>query len=269
MALLSLTMDAQHQEQMPFAEVALPSWFFTKVPEVYGDVELQEGSLTITTAHLQPLTTRITTALHRAGFRRSATKEPRAIMSAHGERSMGTVRFGGPGFAPLAALQQSTSGPNKPLASVVVEWIVAGELEWLSVWFDPFTAGTANQWLGCSRWRTWKAIPADEIPIGPAEYIAHALKSVAGAPDKAGLEVTLKGEGWCAATKGVLQYALTAHNLSYDIVDPVISDYAAALQMAREARETLTGYFACFLPGPSPEDLEPAGQAAAKEDREL
>lgn len=252
---------------MPFAEIALPSWFFTKVPQVYGDDQLHEGGLTVISSHLQALTTRITASLLRAGFRRSATPDPHSIMSAHGEGSRGTVRFGGPGFAPLPALQQSTLGFSNHAAAVVLELMTADGYEWVSVWCNPLNAGAANQWFGMSRWRTWKSSSVDDTLGETAEFIGQVWENVAGARGKARLKVALKGQSWLRETEDTLQQALTARKMPVDVVDPLISDHAAPLRMVREAREILTGYFACNVPGPEPEELEMGRLAVA--DREL
>ena len=271
-ALLDLKSAGQMEEHpMPFADFALPSWFFTKVPELHGDAELHEGGLIALSGHLAALTSRISTALHRAGFRRSATASSDDIMRMHAE-GRGTLHIGGSGMAPVHAEQEpstlrcdhdsfeassecvmESSAPrcDTCAARAVLEWTGAGQTEYMSAWYTLYKVGSQDLAFSC--WHTWK-IPTQQKHSPYARpvffndlvaFLTQAWKDTSGVPVIATLGVAFRGNRWSAAARDALQQSLREQNVSHMVRGSLVSEYAVASEMATRARMILTGYLAC------------------------
>lgn len=157
-AWLKLSMDGQHaQKCMPSAEIALPSWFFTKMSPFPDGYQPHGSDLSIRASHLETLNYRISTALHRAGFRRSPSSRPQEVLWEHnsGDRSAQLV---GRGIAPYISMHSlkiidsqrarfeeppTRSQPHAdqndklPAATVLFEWTASTVSEYGRVFYAP------------------------------------------------------------------------------------------------------------------------------------
>lgn len=87
---------AIEEVSMPIVDIALPSWFLIKTPELADDSKLRDGRLIVSTSHLEHLTPRNSSTLHRFGFQLSASSDVSEIRFEHDKGMRGGPRLGRP-----------------------------------------------------------------------------------------------------------------------------------------------------------------------------
>ena len=162
-ALLTLNTDGRSDlPYRPYAEIALPSWFFAELPLFPDDDKESElaSEMYIGSNRVLSLTRRISTAVHRSGFRRCIDKCLDKIMAKHTQG----ILAGGPMVASAAALQTAHLGVcggdlsgmencmvkkqrQKPRNSASISWETANNEGFVSLWVENNCQATT--------WKTW------------------------------------------------------------------------------------------------------------------
>ena len=249
----------------PFAEMTLPSWFFAAM---VGYPEYQV--FWIQSRNVEQLVARISTAIHRAGFRRSFHDYPLSIIREHHTGAFSSLPPP-PYHAPYYIMQhenyEQCADNDEPFtvpgscrrykhgdqfgATAAIDRTIAGSEESLSVWYEPHVGRQRN--LSNTFWKTWKISGIGDVSRlewrhgfeDVAEYVAGAWKPTAKLVPKGVLQLLLTGNGWAEDAVQSLHLALQALDVRYSTT--MVSQYAAAAALAEESRGALENVDVCRL----------------------
>ena len=276
-----------HLPVRPFAELALPGWFFKRMSHFDEEVLKEEPHLVNDTYigawHLRALTERISTAVHHAGFRRSVDDVPGEIMSYHAKGEL----LLGPLAAPKLAIQQATSVPcpaerfveledcmeqrkyPTPLTALIDRTTAAGS-DWTSLWIQDERAHMADPGIWQSRTHKIPTASSADETSRIFETMSSDIRSALSDRSSlnASIAVVLTGDSWSPESENSLELSLALHNISYQLVHSQEQPFLAAIGAAEEARYEVDGKYICHLQLPD-EAYQHGKNTSSDESREL
>jgi hypothetical protein len=237
------------QFDRPLVDIAIPGWLFQKVPLFRDEDENFPREMYITAHSRRHFTSRISTAVHRTGFRLSSDTDPMNIMRAH----FNGDRTGGPLAAPDMALRQAFSSINETSRTLaLVKWETLGNNSLVSVWVE----NVDRRYLEDQASFTSLTIPAGS---SGGEVLA-LLSTIARAVKHAKMELdTSDGisggvpSALLAGSKWTFDSSAQLESLLPDLEFKTMQDVGplVALGAAKQARDLYSWYFVgCELEEP-------------------